>query len=78
MPLFTLFRILFSLFLLYFAWPYIPEATTPQEKIFWGAWLVFFLLVIGANLATLFRLTPEPMMEQDHSKHHQSRMRKRP
>lgn len=64
MPIFTLFRILACLFLLYFAWPYIPQAVSSLEKYFWGAWLVFFLFVIGGNLATLFKITAVPVMEQ--------------
>ena len=61
---YTILRLLFALFLLYFAWPYIPEATTQLAKVFWGAWLAFFLLVFGGNLATLLQITLPPVMEQ--------------
>ena len=61
---YTILRLLFAFFLLYFAWPYIPEGTTQIAKIFWRAWLMFLILVIGGNLATLLRMTLPPMMEQ--------------
>jgi len=61
---YTILRLLFACFLLYFAWPYIPEATTQIAKIFWASWLVFLLLVIGGNLSTLLRMTLPPIMEQ--------------
>lgn len=62
---YTILRLLLASFLLYFAWPYIPEATTQIEKLFWGGWLVFLLLVVGGNLATVLRLSNPPVMEQE-------------
>jgi len=61
---YTILRILLAGFLLYFAWPYIPGAATQIEKIFWGSWLGFLLLVIGGNLLTLLELSRPPVMEQ--------------
>lgn len=61
---YSILRLLLAVFLLYFAWPYIPEAVTQLEKLFWGAWLVFLILVIGANLATLLNISHPPVMEQ--------------
>lgn len=61
---YTILRLLFASFLLYFAWPYIPEAATQIEKLFWGGWLVFLLLVVGGNLATVLQLSKPPVMEQ--------------
>jgi len=61
---YTILRLLLAGFLLYFAWPYIPQATTTIEKVFWGSWLTFLLLVIGGNLATSLQLTRTPVMEQ--------------
>lgn len=62
---YTILRLLFALFLLYFAWPYIPSATTQLANIFWIAWLTFLTLVIGGNLATLLQLSSPPVMEQE-------------
>ncbi|MEI3606047.1 hypothetical protein SPD48_10115 [Pseudogracilibacillus sp. SE30717A] len=61
---YTILRILLAIFLIYFAWPYIPEAVTQIERIFWGAWLLFLILVIGGNLATLLKMSSPPVMEQ--------------
>lgn len=62
---YTILRLLLALFLLYFAWPYIPTATTQLANIFWMAWLTFLVLVIGGNLATLLQLSSPPVMEQE-------------
>ncbi len=62
---YTILRLLLAVFLIYFAWPYIPEAVTQLERIFWGAWLLFLLLVIGGNLATLMKISHPPVMEQN-------------
>ena len=60
----ALLRLLLSAFFLYIAWPAIPQATTNAELLFWGMWLVFFLLVAGANLAILLQLYPARSVEQ--------------
>lgn len=65
---YAILRLLFAAFLLYFAWPFIREAVTQLELLFWGAWLVFFLLVVGANLATLLQMVEPPAMEQKETK----------
>lgn len=62
---YAILRLLLACFFLYFAWPYIPEAVTNIERIFWAGWLTFFILVTGANLATLLQLTFPPIMEQN-------------
>ncbi|HEY4601075.1 MAG TPA: hypothetical protein VIG73_07375 [Cerasibacillus sp.] len=61
-------RLLLACFFLYFAWPVIPLASTELETYFWGAWLLFLVLVIGGNLATLLQLTDPPIMEQEQLK----------
>lgn len=61
---YTILRLLLALFLLYFAWPYIPTATTQLANIFWMVWLTFLVLVIGGNLATLLQISSPPVMEQ--------------
>lgn len=58
-------RLLLSGLLLYVAWPYIPLAKTSLATTFWGLWLGFFLLVIGANLATFLEIINPPSMEQE-------------
>ena len=62
---YTILRLLLAAFLLYFAWPVIPQAATSLEVLFWGIWLSLFLLVVGGNLATLLQLTKPPVMEQE-------------
>lgn len=74
---YTILRLLFASFLLYFAWPYIPLATTQIEKVFWGAWLVFLLLVVGGNLATVLKLSHPPVMEQKEVIKRKEKVRKR-
>ncbi|HLR68456.1 hypothetical protein [Virgibacillus alimentarius] len=69
---YAILRLLLAGFFLYFAWPLIPEATTQLEIVFWGTWLVFFLVVVGANLATLLQMTLPPVMEQDRAKQRQT------
>lgn len=69
---YTVLRLLLACFFLYFAWPFIPEAVSSIERIFWGSWLIFFLLVVGANLATLLQITHPPIMEQKHERQRQS------
>lgn len=61
---YTYLRLLLAGFLLYFAWPYIPEATSTMEKLFWGVWLGFLWIVVGGNLATLLQLSKAPLLEQ--------------
>lgn len=58
-------RLLLAGFFLYVAWPMIPSAATQLEQFFWGSWLVFLFLVIGANFATLLQMTNPPSMEQE-------------
>lgn len=66
MRLYTGLRLAFAVFLLYVAWPFIPTASTSTAKLFWFAWLLFFLVVIGGNLATFLRMSAPPVMEQEH------------
>lgn len=65
---YTILRLLLAGFFLYVAWPYLPNAVTTVEKLFWGSWIVFALLVVGANLATLLQLISPPAMEQEREK----------
>jgi len=69
---YAILRILLAGFFLYFAWPAIPYATTMIEHVFWTAWLVFFLLVIGANFATLLQMIKPPVMEQEELRERQT------
>lgn len=64
-------RLLLACFFLYFAWPIIPTAVTPIEAMFWGIWLILFLLVVGSNSATLLQITEPPSMEQDRTRQRQ-------
>ncbi|WP_096269676.1 hypothetical protein [Paucisalibacillus globulus] len=61
-------RLLLAAFFMYFAWPLIPQATSQLEMLFWGAWLAFFVLVFGANFATLLKMSEPPVMEQEYAK----------
>jgi len=65
MHYYTVLRLLLAGFLLYFAWPYISQAASMLERVFWASWLSFLLLVIGGNLATGLRLSRPPVMEQE-------------
>ncbi|WP_174614035.1 hypothetical protein [Virgibacillus ihumii] len=69
---YAILRLLLAGFLLYFAWPLIPGAETQLEAIFWGSWLVFLLLTIGSNFATLLQMTSPPAMEQRKMKQRQN------
>lgn len=64
-------RLLLACFFLYFAWPIIPTAVTSIEAMFWGMWLVLFLLVVGSNGATLLQMTEPPSMEQERPRQRQ-------
>lgn len=58
-------RLLLAGLLLYIAWPLIPLAVSQLEMVFWGIWLIFLVLVVGANFATLLQMTDPPVMEQE-------------
>lgn len=60
----ALLRLLLASFFLYIAWPRIHEAQEGSAMLFWGLWLVFFLICAGANLAILLQLQPRPAVEQ--------------
>ncbi|MFD1362253.1 hypothetical protein [Lentibacillus salinarum] len=62
---YAILRLLLAGFFLYIAWPVIPEVVTQEAILFWGLWLGFFLLVVGANFATLLQMTEPPVMEQE-------------
>lgn len=64
-------RLLLACFFLYFAWPIIPTAVTSTEVMFWGMWLILFLLVVASNSATLFQITEPPSMEQERTRQRQ-------
>ncbi|HLS08239.1 hypothetical protein [Lentibacillus sp.] len=68
---YAILRLLSSGFFLYIAWPVIPTAVTPEAVLFWGAWLGFLILVVGANFATLLQMTEPPVMEQDRTRSRQ-------
>ncbi|MDL4840676.1 hypothetical protein [Aquibacillus rhizosphaerae] len=71
MKQYALLRILLACFFLYIAWPSIRGEISYLSSIFWGAWLVFFLLVLGSNFATLLKMTRPPVMEQESDKQFQ-------
>ena len=64
MRIYTLLRLMFSLFLLYVAWPFVPLAVTQEAKLFWLVWFGLFFLVVGSTLATLLQMSDPPVMEQ--------------
>lgn len=57
-------RLLLAGFMLYFAWPKIPQATSTLEMTFWAMWLLFFLAVVGSNLASLLQIIQPSAIEQ--------------
>lgn len=66
---FALFRILFTCFLLYVAWPYIPTMQTGIEKLFWGVWLSLFVLIVGGNGIAFMQLkTTTGMAKEEQEK----------
>lgn len=69
---YAILRLLLAGFLLYFAWPVIPSAASPVALVFWGAWLLFLVLVVGANFATLLQITKPPVMEQERVRRRQT------
>lgn len=71
MRLYAVLRLLLACFFLYFAWPIIPTAVTSTEAMFWGVWLLLFLLVVGSNSATLLQMTEPPSMEQERPRQRQ-------
>lgn len=62
---YAILRLLFAGFLLYIAWPSIPEMSSNLETTFWGMWLGLFFLFVSGNTATLLQLTRPPVMEQE-------------
>lgn len=65
---YALLRLLLAFFFLYIAWPYIPEASSQLENIFWGAWLVFFCFIVAANVSTLLHISEPPKLEANEEK----------
>ncbi|KGX93365.1 hypothetical protein N781_09930 [Pontibacillus halophilus JSM 076056 = DSM 19796] len=61
-------RILLACFLLYMAWPFLGVQGSTVATLFWGAWLAFFLLVIGANLAIVLRFRSKPQFHEKEEK----------
>ncbi|WP_368652332.1 hypothetical protein AB4Y30_11275 [Ornithinibacillus sp. 4-3] len=49
---------------MYFVWPIFPQALSMTEKLFWLTWIGLFLLVVGANLASLLQIVSQPIIEQ--------------
>ncbi|ALX48356.1 hypothetical protein [Lentibacillus amyloliquefaciens] len=62
---YAILRLLLAGFFLYIAWPVMPDAVIQEAVLFWGVWLGFLLLVVGANFATLLQMTDPPVMEQE-------------
>lgn len=61
---YSILRLLLVAFFIYFAWPFIAEATVQIETIFWGTWLLLAVFVVGGNLATFLNLSEPPNLEQ--------------
>jgi hypothetical protein len=59
----ALFKVLFAAFLLYLALPSIQEISSSISSIFWASWIVFFLLVVGANLGVLMNVKTRKSVE---------------
>ncbi|MRH42864.1 hypothetical protein GH741_09215 [Aquibacillus halophilus] len=70
MKQYALLRLLIACFFLYIAWPSIHGEVVQMASVFWAGWLAFFLLVVGSNLATLFKMTKPPVMEQERGRQH--------
>ncbi|KGX89109.1 hypothetical protein [Pontibacillus litoralis] len=62
---YSVLRLLLAFFLLYMAWPYIQVQGEQVASYFWLGWLVFFLFVVGANLADLLRISRQPALEEE-------------
>ncbi|WP_152657346.1 hypothetical protein [Oceanobacillus sp. CFH 90083] len=58
-------RLLLVCFFIYIAWPMVPQSSSSLEFLFWGCWLLFAFVFIGANLATLLKMSRPPIMEQE-------------
>lgn len=67
---YAILRLLVAGFLLYIAWPVIPQMATNIEVVFWGLWLGLFMLFTGGNTATLLQMTRPPAMEQQRAREH--------
>ncbi|WP_138415325.1 hypothetical protein [Aquibacillus sediminis] len=72
MKQYALLRILLACLCLYIAWPNIHGEPSQLASMFWAGWLAFFLLVVGANFATLLKMTRPPVMEQESKKQYQT------
>ncbi|MCZ0703197.1 membrane protein CcdC involved in cytochrome C biogenesis [Natronobacillus azotifigens] len=57
---YALLKLLLALFLLYVAFPMIGSTTVQLVNLFWLVWFLFFLLIIGANLAVLLNIQTQP------------------
>ncbi|WP_407269025.1 hypothetical protein [Radiobacillus sp. PE A8.2] len=57
MEQYALLRILLACFFLYIAWPAISEQASSLASMFWAGWLLFFLFVVGSNLAAMLKIT---------------------
>lgn len=55
---------LLGLFLIYLIWPTLLEMISWNEIIFWILWLSLFLLVFGANLASMLQINSPSLLEQ--------------
>lgn len=53
---YALLKILLGIFLLYLALPVLGVSANSMANLFWGLWLIFFVLVVGANLAVLLNV----------------------
>jgi len=61
----SLLKILLAVLFLYIAWPMVNPSLHSFQNLFWLFWLGLFFLVIGGNLATLFKITEPPVIEKD-------------
>lgn len=53
---YALLKLLLAGYLLYLAVPMMGRVTLNVANVFWLSWLLFFCLVVGANLAILMNL----------------------
>ncbi|WP_425441487.1 hypothetical protein [Salinibacillus kushneri] len=64
----ALLKLLIACYFLYLALPSIREMTTSASSLFWAAWIVFFVLVAGANLGVLLDIKSGKSVEHSENK----------
>lgn len=68
----ALLRLLLAAFLMYIALPSFSANLNTQAHLFWISWFLFFMLVVGANLAILFQLNPQSVVNVEEDRERQT------